>query len=116
MLVFTLALRGYRTTNQGNPDESRASRYILKDYVQGKLLFIHPPPACSFSERDFNLKNEYKASRLLHVDLTLTQAPVSSAPMLLNTIEQPSTAALMHVSLFGVLEGPRHVRVGHGLF
>ncbi|KAL6232138.1 hypothetical protein BDW75DRAFT_218369 [Aspergillus navahoensis] len=37
--------RGFATTGQGQPDESRAARYILKDYVNGKLLFCHPPPA-----------------------------------------------------------------------
>ena len=31
----------------GNPDEARAARYILKDYVNGKLLFCHPPPGVS---------------------------------------------------------------------
>ena len=36
--------RGYTKSSQGNPDESRAARYILKDYVSGKLLFVHPPP------------------------------------------------------------------------
>ncbi|PWY73351.1 ribosome biogenesis GTPase Lsg1 [Aspergillus eucalypticola CBS 122712] len=36
--------RGFATTGQGQPDESRAARYILKDYVNGKLLFCHPPP------------------------------------------------------------------------
>jgi large subunit GTPase 1 len=35
--------RGFATTGQGQPDESRAARYILKDYVKGKLLFCHPP-------------------------------------------------------------------------
>jgi large subunit GTPase 1 len=29
---------------QGNPDEARSARYILKDYVNAKLLFCHPPP------------------------------------------------------------------------
>ncbi|EEH16637.1 hypothetical protein PABG_06724 [Paracoccidioides brasiliensis Pb03] len=37
--------RGFSTTGLGQPDESRAARYILKDYVSGKLLFCHPPPA-----------------------------------------------------------------------
>lgn len=37
--------RGFATTGQGQPDESRAARYVLKDYVKGKLLFCHPPPA-----------------------------------------------------------------------
>ena len=36
--------RGFATTGQGQPDESRAARYVLKDYVSGKLLFCHPPP------------------------------------------------------------------------
>ncbi|KAF1986051.1 ribosome biogenesis GTPase-like protein Lsg1 [Aulographum hederae CBS 113979] len=37
--------RGFATTGLGQPDESRAARYVLKDYVKGKLLFCHPPPA-----------------------------------------------------------------------
>ncbi|KZM19444.1 GTP binding [Ascochyta rabiei] len=36
--------RGFQTQGLGQPDESRAARYILKDYVKGKLLFCHPPP------------------------------------------------------------------------
>ncbi|KAL5362785.1 P-loop containing nucleoside triphosphate hydrolase protein [Aspergillus floccosus] len=36
--------RGFATTGQGQPDESRAARFVLKDYVNGKLLFCHPPP------------------------------------------------------------------------
>jgi large subunit GTPase 1 len=36
--------RGFQTQGFGQPDESRAARYILKDYVKGKLLFVHPPP------------------------------------------------------------------------
>lgn len=36
--------RGFQTQGLGQPDESRASRYILKDYVNGKLLYVHPPP------------------------------------------------------------------------
>jgi large subunit GTPase 1 len=37
--------RGYQTQGVGQADESRAARYVLKDYVKGKLLFCHPPPA-----------------------------------------------------------------------
>jgi large subunit GTPase 1 len=36
--------RGFSTQGLGQPDESRAARFILKDYVKGKLLFCHPPP------------------------------------------------------------------------
>ena len=36
--------RGFQTQGLGQPDESRAARYVLKDYVKGKLLFVQPPP------------------------------------------------------------------------
>ncbi|KAM0475278.1 hypothetical protein ACHAPX_007032 [Trichoderma viride] len=36
--------RGFQTQGLGQPDEARASRYVLKDYVNGKLLFVQPPP------------------------------------------------------------------------
>ncbi|KAF3916897.1 hypothetical protein ABW21_db0201039 [Orbilia brochopaga] len=37
--------RGFTKTGTGrNWDESRAARYILKDYVTGRLLYCHPPP------------------------------------------------------------------------
>lgn len=45
--------RGFATTGQGNPDESRAARYILKDYVNGKLLYVEPPPG-DIDAREFN--------------------------------------------------------------
>ncbi|OAA41903.1 ribosome biogenesis GTPase Lsg1 [Beauveria brongniartii RCEF 3172] len=38
------AARGFKTSGLGQPDQSRAARYILKDYVNGKLLFVSPPP------------------------------------------------------------------------
>jgi large subunit GTPase 1 len=31
-------------SGQGNPDEARSARYVLKDYINAKLLFCHPPP------------------------------------------------------------------------
>ncbi|XP_060078328.1 large subunit GTPase 1 homolog [Ylistrum balloti] len=36
-------MRGYMTAN-GLPDCPRTSRYILKDFVNGKLLYCNPPP------------------------------------------------------------------------
>jgi large subunit GTPase 1 len=44
MLSAYAKARGFTRTGQGQPDESRAARYILKDYVNGKLLFCQPPP------------------------------------------------------------------------
>ncbi|KAI0023512.1 putative ribosome biogenesis GTPase Lsg1 [Xylariomycetidae sp. FL0641] len=36
--------RGFKTQGVGLPDEARAARVILKDYVNGKLLYVEPPP------------------------------------------------------------------------
>ncbi|SCU99352.1 LANO_0F01552g1_1 [Lachancea nothofagi CBS 11611] len=44
ILVSYARARGYMTQGFGAADESRASRYILKDYVNSKLLYINPPP------------------------------------------------------------------------
>ena len=44
ILVAYAVARGFAKTGQGQPDESRAARYVLKDYVGGKLLFCQPPP------------------------------------------------------------------------
>ncbi|TPX72787.1 hypothetical protein SpCBS45565_g00098 [Spizellomyces sp. 'palustris'] len=44
LLVAYAVARGFTKSSQGNPDEARAARYILKDYVSGKILYAHPPP------------------------------------------------------------------------
>lgn len=41
--------RGFMTAN-GQPDNARAARYILKDFMNGKLLFCHAPPNVSQNE------------------------------------------------------------------
>ncbi|KAK7744264.1 hypothetical protein SLS62_010290 [Diatrype stigma] len=46
--------RGFQTQGVGQPDESRAARTILKDYVNGKLLHVEPPPGYSGSAAEFN--------------------------------------------------------------
>ncbi|KAJ6028087.1 Large subunit GTPase 1 [Penicillium herquei] len=51
--------RGFSTQGLGQPDESRAARYVLKDYVNGKLLYVHPPPVAENEEPvDPNLFNQ----------------------------------------------------------
>ncbi|TFL06343.1 P-loop containing nucleoside triphosphate hydrolase protein [Pterulicium gracile] len=51
-LISYAVARGYTRAGQGNPDEARAARYILKDYVNGRLLFCVPPPG--LQEAAFN--------------------------------------------------------------
>lgn len=64
--------RGFTRAGQGNPDEARAARFILKDYVNGKVLFCHPPPGVS--EDDFNKENH---ERRLERYSTKKKAPVT---------------------------------------
>ncbi|XP_037530512.1 large subunit GTPase 1 homolog [Nematolebias whitei] len=57
-------MRGFMTSH-GQPDQSRSARYILKDYVNGKLLYCHAPPHINpedfqpqhskFQQRDMDL-------------------------------------------------------------
>ncbi|KAM9848402.1 large subunit GTPase 1 homolog [Aulostomus maculatus] len=42
-------MRGFMTSH-GQPDQPRSARYILKDYVSGKLLYCHPPPHINASD------------------------------------------------------------------
>ncbi|KAF7310759.1 p-loop containing nucleoside triphosphate hydrolase protein [Mycena chlorophos] len=51
-LIAHAIARGYMRSGQGNPDEARSSRYVLKDYVNAKLLFCHPPPG--ITDEEFN--------------------------------------------------------------
>ncbi|CUA74783.1 hypothetical protein RSOLAG22IIIB_11472 [Rhizoctonia solani] len=65
LLVSYAIARGFARAGQGLPDEARAARYILKDYVAGKLLFSHPPPGVdddSFNTRSRQLALERLAS------------------------------------------------------
>ena len=49
LLTIIASMRGFMKAGHGMPDESRAARLILKDYVNGKLLYCHPPPRPSSS-------------------------------------------------------------------
>ena len=56
-------MRGYMTSS-GQPDCPRASRYIIKDYLKGKLLFCHPPPGPIGSTFEPSLVSEKVLLRL----------------------------------------------------
>ncbi|KAI1390853.1 P-loop containing nucleoside triphosphate hydrolase protein [Hypoxylon trugodes] len=53
LLAAYAKARGFTTQGVGLPDESRAARTILKDYVNGKLLYVEPPPGWD-DGADFN--------------------------------------------------------------
>lgn len=78
----------------GNPDEARAARYILKDYVNGKLLFCHPPPGTS--ESSFNQRT-HKLSLLRSAGKK--RAPVTRVVKSADTfVAAPSTISSEHTS------------------
>ncbi|KAG0230758.1 hypothetical protein BGW41_002394 [Actinomortierella wolfii] len=60
-LIAYAVARGFTKAGQGNPDESRAARYILKDYVNGKLLWCKPPPTIT-DATEFN-KEQHQLER-----------------------------------------------------
>ncbi|KAJ1301757.1 hypothetical protein OPQ81_008986 [Rhizoctonia solani] len=59
LLISYAIARGFARAGQGLPDEARAARYILKDYVAGKLLFSHPPPG--IDDDAFNVRSRQLA-------------------------------------------------------
>ncbi|KAI4149504.1 MAG: hypothetical protein LQ341_001304 [Variospora aurantia] len=86
LIAYAIA-RGFAKTGQGQPDESRAARYILKDYVRGKLLFCHPPPhEPPLDAREFN-RDLYD---LEHLPQKRQAALAAQAEASMNGTEDPS--------------------------
>ena len=46
------AARGFRTA-RGQPDRSRSARLAIKDFINGKLLYVNPPPVENIDKRAF---------------------------------------------------------------
>ncbi|KAJ2789196.1 hypothetical protein H4R21_006804, partial [Coemansia helicoidea] len=57
LLAAYAAARGLFRSGEGNPDEARAARVLLKDYVNGKLIFCHPPPSWPGDAAAFNAEH-----------------------------------------------------------
>ncbi|KEI42182.1 uncharacterized protein L969DRAFT_69020 [Mixia osmundae IAM 14324] len=75
LLAAYSVARGFFTAGMGNPDESRSARYVLKDYVNGKLIYCHPPPG--IDDATFNYENR-DLERLRSLDkLRKKQAPIT---------------------------------------
>ncbi|PWY97257.1 putative LSG1-large-subunit GTPase [Testicularia cyperi] len=62
MLTAYAVARGYTRQGQGNPDESRAVRYVLKDYINAKLLYSHPPPGVDADEYNAAQRDRARAA------------------------------------------------------
>uniref|UniRef100_A0A3P9NGZ0 Large subunit GTPase 1 homolog n=1 Tax=Poecilia reticulata TaxID=8081 RepID=A0A3P9NGZ0_POERE len=74
-------MRGFMTSH-GQPDQPRSARYILKDYVNGKLLFCHPPP--HINPEDFQSQHSKFQKRELD---SLDISAVTNRPQKIKRIE-----------------------------
>lgn len=72
ILIAYAVARGFAKTGQGQPDESRAARYVLKDYVSGKLLFCHPPPIDPPIDPREHLPQKRRAILAAHVEASIS--------------------------------------------
>ncbi|KAG5684665.1 hypothetical protein PVAND_013883 [Polypedilum vanderplanki] len=59
--------RGFMTAN-GQPDQSRAARRVLKDFINGKLLYCNSPPT-------HNQKEFHKYPERVHKEIELSSLP-----------------------------------------
>lgn len=50
-------------TANGQPDNPRAARYVLKDYMNGKLLYCHAPP--NVEQKNYHTWPERQKTSLL---------------------------------------------------
>lgn len=109
----------------GNVDTSRASRFILKDYVTGKLLYCHPPPSTPAAEfnaelHDLDLlraqgklrKKRAPTTRVpFKADTYIPQAGERGAETALSTTRQSARALALDRNFFaGTLPGRPGVR------
>lgn len=106
--------RGYHTQGLGQPDESRAARYVLKDYVNGKLLYVEPPPESDMDPRAFNIELYDE----VHLPEKRRAALVTSAEALsLDTDADADADAVSAASEFVALpQGPKSQRLDKGFF
>ncbi|KAH6892082.1 hypothetical protein B0T10DRAFT_482963 [Thelonectria olida] len=106
--------RGFQTQGLGQPDESRAARYILKDYVNGKLLFVSPPPGAVEDPNAFN--------RELYDQLHLPEKRRAALATALDNMSLASTEAasndldLLDDDMIDMPAGPKTQKLDKGFF
>ncbi|KAM4575284.1 large subunit GTPase 1 homolog [Fundulus diaphanus] len=83
-------MRGFMTSH-GQPDQPRSARYILKDYVNGKLLYCHPPP--HINPEDFQHQHSKFQKRELD---SLDLSAVTNRPQKIKRIENVVDKTFFH--------------------
>jgi large subunit GTPase 1 len=118
LLMAYAKARGFTRTGQGQPDESRAARYILKDYVKGKLLFCQPPPG-DIDPLEFNRAlydeghlPEKRRQALAAMDSSLMDEQSSVADTNISAYEQGPKSTKLDGAFFGPGQGnSAHLRM-----
>jgi large subunit GTPase 1 len=118
MLTAYAKARGFTRTGQGQPDESRAARYILKDYVNGKLLFCQSPPG-EIDPSEFNRElydeghlPERRRIALAMMDSSLNNDQSSVAFSDISSYQQGPKSTKLDVAFFGQGQGDSaHLRM-----
>lgn len=115
--------RGFHTQGLGQPDQSRAARYILKDYVNGKLLYVEPPPSVTDAKL-FNaelydhqhLPEKRRAALLASAaaDLSLDSNPSSSRAGGAGDFDDDES--LLTSDLVALPQGPKSQKLDKGFF
>lgn len=118
--------RGFSTQGLGQPDESRAARYVLKDYVNGKLLYCHPPPVSSNEDTEIDDAEDGQASidplefNEGHYDITnlpaRRQAMLAKATALSDGADDEASDHVSLPSANILPEGPRSRKIDTGFF
>ena len=94
--------RGFSTTGYGQPDESRAARYVLKDYVSGKLLYCHPPPHDPEIDGEYFNRDLYDFAHLPARRQAWLTAHTDDA-----SLEEQDDETVSSVSVVAPKQGPR---------
>ncbi|KAJ3121501.1 hypothetical protein HK101_006733, partial [Irineochytrium annulatum] len=93
--------RGFKKAGQGNPDESRAARIILKEYVQGKLLYCLPPPghdAAAFNADTYSSPEYQRPKRQARTHEIITPEGVLSRADLAAPTSKSATSTTQRAS------------------
>ncbi|ORY24401.1 hypothetical protein BCR39DRAFT_325055 [Naematelia encephala] len=84
--------RGMTRASFGMPDTSRAARYVLKDYVNAKLIYAHPPPGVDANEFMATSRAETLAKLEAAFNNGKKRAPVTHVSKNADTFVQPASS------------------------
>jgi large subunit GTPase 1 len=103
--------RGFKTQGLGQPDASRAARYVLKDYVNGKLLYVSPPP---------DIEDEFAFNKELFDEAHLPEKRRGALAHSLDTLSVADDTATESGSMVSDMvplpQGPKSQKLDKGFF